>query len=68
MPEQRARRNMFPLLLSAREASHLLAVSERTLYSWTKSGKMHCIREGRMVRYDIEDLWEWIANGKHQQR
>ena len=45
-----------PLLLTAPEVAKSLAVSPRTVWGLTASGALPCIRIGRAVRYDVEDL------------
>jgi hypothetical protein len=46
-----------PLLLTPRDAAATLAVSERTLWTWTAPrGPLACVRLGRAVRYDRRDL------------
>ena len=50
-----------PLLLTAREAAQALRVSERTLFSLTKAGKVRCIRPTAWsVRYAVADLEKFI--------
>jgi excisionase family DNA binding protein len=48
-----------PLLIIAREAARLLSISERKLWTLTKSGKFPCVRIGASVRYSAEGF----ANG-----
>jgi len=50
-----------PLLVDAREAARLLAVSARTLWTLTDSGALPCVRIGRLVRYRPTDLAAWVA-------
>lgn len=49
-----------PLLLSPRQASRALAISERTLWSLTKSGAVPHIRIGKLVRYPVDGLKKYI--------
>jgi excisionase family DNA binding protein len=49
-----------PLLVPAREAARLLAVSERTLWGLTRRGEVPCVRIGRAVRYDPRDLAAYV--------
>lgn len=58
------RTNSEHLLVDARQAAQLLAVSERTLWSMTfrsKPGIPH-VRCGRLVRYSVDDLNSWIES------
>jgi excisionase family DNA binding protein len=48
------------LLLDPREAAKLLSVSPRTLWSLTHSGQIKSVRIGRLVRYSIETLRQFI--------
>ena len=52
------------LLLTPKEASRALAVSEKTLWTYTKSCNIPVVRIGRAVRYDPEDLKKFIQNRK----
>lgn len=52
------------LLLTVREAADVLRVSERTLWSLTNSGELPSVRVGRSVRYDQNDLADWIESRK----
>lgn len=49
------------LLVTAKEAAVLLAISERTLWQLTSDGDVPAIRLGRSVRYDLADLRAFIA-------
>lgn len=49
-------------LLKTREAADLLAVSERTLWTYTKSGDIPSVRIGNARRYSARALHEWIAD------
>lgn len=47
--------------LTRHEAADLLRISDRTLYSLTKSGQVPYIRLGqRCVRYPVEELERWL--------
>jgi excisionase family DNA binding protein len=56
--------NSNALLLTAPQAAKALAISPRTLWSLTDTGEIPCVRIGRAVRYDPEDLRAWIARRK----
>lgn len=58
----RERETRTPLLVDARDAARLLAVSQRKLWAMTfedRPGLPH-IRCGRLVRYAVDDLQCWI--------
>jgi len=52
------------LLLTPREAAEALRISERKLWGLTASGQIPCLRIGRSVRYDVDDLRDWIDERK----
>lgn len=47
-------------VLTLREASRVLAVSERTLWSWVKAGKVPCLRIRRTIRIPVAALEQWL--------
>jgi len=52
------------LLLKPDEAAKALAISSRKLWAMTNAGEIPCVRLGRAVRYDPEDLLAWIEQRK----
>jgi excisionase family DNA binding protein len=57
--------NRFPieqpkLAVSAREAAAMLGISERLLWTWTRSGKVPHLRLGVRVLYPVELLRAWL--------
>jgi excisionase family DNA binding protein len=48
------------ILVDAREASRLLAISPRTLWQLTKDRSLPAVTIGRCVRYRVADLEEWV--------
>ncbi len=49
-------RDADPLALRPREAAQALGISERTLWSLTKAGKVPFVRFGKAVRYPVHLL------------
>lgn len=54
------------LLLTPVRAAQSLSISPRTLWTLTKSGQIPCVRIGRLVRYDPQDLQRWIDQRKER--
>jgi excisionase family DNA binding protein len=54
-----------PLSYRPREAAKMLGVSTRTLFEWTRQGKVHCVRVGEgkraAVLYPVESLRRLLA-------
>ena len=59
-----ANRSPLQLLLRPEEAARALAISPRKLWDLTKRGEIPAVRIGRVVRYDIDGLREWILAQK----
>ena len=51
-------------LLDAAELSELLNVSERWVREQTRSGAIPHVRLGRFVRFDLDDVLEWVETRK----
>lgn len=53
-----------PRLISAKEVSEILSISQRTLWRMLSAGRMiPPIRLGRVVRWRADEVTQWIANG-----
>jgi excisionase family DNA binding protein len=61
-----------PLALRARQAAHVLGVSPRTLWAWTKRGLIPhvCIGTGRrrIVLYSVDSLKSWLSRETNQSK
>lgn len=59
-----------PLLVTAREAARMLAVSPRKLWAMTfeETPGLPYVRCGRLVRYSCNDLRAWIDTRRHRGR
>lgn len=51
------------LLWTANEAAQALRISPRTLWTLTKAGTIPCVRLGRLVRYNPQELQAMINKG-----
>ena len=52
------------LLLKPKETAAMLSLSERKLWSLTNGRQIPCVRIGKAVRYDVNDLRAWIEQQK----
>ncbi len=50
------------LLLDPRQAAAALNMSERSLWTLTKSGELPSLKLNRLRRYSIAELERWIAS------
>lgn len=48
-------------LLSALQAAARLNCSPKTVFHWAKIGYLPCIKIGKLVRFKIQDIEEFIA-------
>jgi excisionase family DNA binding protein len=53
-----------PTLWTSREAAKALAISPRKLWDLTNRNVIRCVRIGRSVRYDPQDLRTYIDTQK----
>ena len=53
-------------LLSTKDATTLLAIGSRKLWELTNCGEIPHVRIGRAIRYDADDLEEWIKLRKRR--
>jgi len=51
-------------LLTAGEVAKLLSVPERWVKDAACDGRIPCVRLGRYVRFDREDVLSWVAEQK----
>ncbi|MEQ8844405.1 MAG: helix-turn-helix domain-containing protein [Phycisphaerales bacterium] len=48
------------LAMTQAQAAEALAISERTLRTWTRQGRVPHVQMGRMVRYPTDRLLAWL--------
>lgn len=53
-----------PQLLNDADASRWLGIGTRKLWSLKASGRIPFVKIGRSVRYDVDDLREFVAAAK----
>jgi excisionase family DNA binding protein len=53
-----------PQLLTIKEFSEIVQVSEKTLYRLASQGKIPCIRIGRNVRFTVDMIDQMRQGGK----
>jgi excisionase family DNA binding protein len=54
-------------LYTQKEASELLKISPRSIFTYTKEGKLPCVQLGRRVLYTEVDLNEFITKNRTYQ-
>jgi excisionase family DNA binding protein len=53
-------------LVSVKELSEMLNVKPSTLYQWAELGQIPCIKLNGVLRFDVEDINQWINSCKKQ--
>lgn len=48
-------------LINAQELSKLLGLSVNTIYPWVSQRKIPFVKCGRLTRFDLQAIDEWIA-------
>ncbi len=49
------------LALRPREAARELGICGRTLWTWTKEGRIPHVRMGKTILYPVSELQAWLA-------
>jgi excisionase family DNA binding protein len=63
-PENTARTNLTPLLVTVRGAAKMLALGESTIYEMIASGELPYVPVGRAKRVALRDLEAWVESRK----
>jgi len=50
-------------LLKAKDVAELLSVKPSRVYELARRGLLPCVRLGRNVRFDPEQIRQWVENG-----
>ena len=50
--------------LSPQELSHYLGIAIQTVYEWTSQKKIPYIKLGRLVKFDQQEIDEWVKMQK----
>ena len=51
-------------LIGVKEVAEILNVKPSTLYQWAELGQIPCIKINGALRFDIEDVMNWIRSCK----
>jgi len=55
---------MVKRLIDITEASEYLGIKKSTLYSWRYQKSIPYIKVGRLLKFDLQDLDNWIQKNK----
>ncbi len=48
-------------ILTAKELSEILKVSDKTIYQWSELGQIPCIKMNGSLRFNLDDIKSWIS-------
>ncbi|MCX6822353.1 MAG: helix-turn-helix domain-containing protein [Candidatus Aenigmarchaeota archaeon] len=51
-------------LVDVKEIAQILNVKPSTVYQWAELGQIPCIKLNGSIRFDIEDITNWIKSCK----
>ncbi|UKJ44262.1 helix-turn-helix domain-containing protein [Lysinibacillus sp. ACHW1.5] len=51
------------MFLTAKKVAELFNVTELTVYRWAKSGKVPSFNVGGVIRFDYDEIMEYIRKG-----
>ena len=54
--------------LTVDEVAHIMKVSTKAEYDWCSKGYLHCLKFGRLVRIDKDDLLTRLEEIKNESR
>ena len=52
--------------LTVKEVAHIINVKPKTIYQWAKLGQIPCIKLNGCLRFDLDDINEWISSCKKE--
>ena len=55
-------------LISIKELSQFLNVKRSTLYAWVNNGTIPFYKLNGLIRFDLDDIKEWVRNSKPDNR
>ena len=53
-------------LLDVKEIAQILNVKPSTIYQWSELGQMPCIKFNGCVRFDFDDVTNWLNSCKKE--
>ena len=51
-------------LLDITQLSETINIKRKTIYDWSHKGLIPCVKIGRLLRFDLNDIESWVKNKK----
>ncbi len=72
-PEQRSKKdhgimNITKRLINPKELSDMLEISVNTVYSWVSQRKIPFVKCGRLTKFDVQKIDEWIEKNSVEEK
>ena len=55
-------------LLTVKELAELLNVAQSTIYAWVSAGEINYYQLGKAIRFDEDEIMEWLKAHKVENR
>jgi len=55
-------------LINAQELSNMLGISVNTAYSWVSQRKIPLVKCGRLTKFDVQKIEEWIKENSVEEK
>jgi len=54
-------------LLNVKELSELTGLSKNTIYCWVSQRRIPFVKCGRLTRFDLQKIEQWIEDNSHRE-
>ncbi len=55
-------------LLNVSELSEYLGLPKNTIYAWVSQRRIPFVKCGRLTRFDLQKIEQWIEGNSHKQK
>lgn len=55
-------------LIDVEEVAHMLDMSKDTIYKWVIQGKLPSVKCGRLRKFDLQKIEEWIKKNSTEEK
>ena len=55
-------------LIGVQEVAHMLDMSKDTIYKWVTQRKIPFVKCGRLTKFDLQEIDNWIKRNSHKEK